>query len=222
MISCHCPDTPLPQKEENDSFFDMGERVLQQRGERLLLYWHRRKAGLPHHRKRRMTLLVLSGERLSHHRKRRKTPLVLRGDYPNTERGERLLLYREERLSYFRKREKYSRGPDRGEIFHHHSKRRTTPVVLALEKGWAPPPQKKEKDSSCPERRETTSPISERGRILPWSRNPPSKNEENYSSCTDTEERLVSPATEEEVWLLLYWVERDYPTKERGEWLLLH
>jgi hypothetical protein len=42
-----------------------------------------------------VTPLVLGDERLSHHRKRRMTPLVLReGDAPPTEK-KRLLLYRQ-------------------------------------------------------------------------------------------------------------------------------
>ncbi len=67
------------------------------RGELLLLYWHRRKAGLPRHKKRRKTPLALKGERLQvllqkegeyspgpdrneilhHNSKMRNTPVVL-------------------------------------------------------------------------------------------------------------------------------------------------
>ncbi len=93
-------------------------------------------------------------------------------NYHNTERGERLLLYREGRLFFFIKRKKYSPGPDRCEIQYStatvrellfyrdrrkavlpsHRKRRMTPLVLR--EGDATPPHREEKDSSCTYRRE--------------------------------------------------------------------
>jgi hypothetical protein len=54
MISCHSTDTPLPQKEENDSFFiwERGSLIKEENNS------------------------SCTERRLSKHRKRRKTPLV--------------------------------------------------------------------------------------------------------------------------------------------------